>query len=49
MSQIEKICFVKTFRETFPLIRFTDDVDNVIARLEDERTPPKDEHDKQVK
>ena len=28
--------------------RFTEDAENVITRLEDEKTPPEEEHDKQV-
>ena len=29
--------------------RFTTDADNIIARLEDEKTPDEDEHDKQAR
>ena len=28
--------------------RFTEDAEDVIARLEDDKTPPEEEHDKQV-
>ena len=51
------LCLIEKRRKTFSCIpyflgvpfRFTTDADDIIARLEDEKTPDEDGHDKQVR